>query len=88
MRLMLKGLPGDLEIQMPYSEGMFRSVCAADSGIVDVHVTEQDIETLEVLHEEIVGHVLMLMPCLCNESSEDATEELAISSLNNHNSEQ
>lgn len=88
MRLMLKGLPGDLEIQIPYGEGMFRPVCNADSGIIDIQVTETDPETLEVLHEEIVGQVLMLMPCLCNESSEDAIEELAISSLNNPNSEQ
>lgn len=82
MRKLLKGLNPEIQIQIPYGETMFRPVCNGDSGVMPIiHIDEDG-------SEHVVGEILMLMPCLCNESSEDAIEELAISSLNNPNSEQ
>lgn len=88
MRKMLKGLDPEMEIQIPYGEGMLRPVCNADSHVAEVLIQAFDPDTGKIVDQEVIGQVLMLMPCLCNESSEDAIEELALSSLSNPNNEQ
>lgn len=65
MRLLLKGLPGDMEVVMPLDDDNFITVCAQNSQVMELQLEEDDEDDSGEITE-----VLLLVGCSCKSEYE------------------
>lgn len=78
MRLLLKGLPGDMEVMLDTGDGIIVSVCSENSGILELPLLDgngedfEDDDPINDFHEYDLGEdddeeetieILLLVPC-------------------------